>query len=194
MAERARKRRMTQRLSTPLLALLLLAVALFAWERLANRGPATGAGAESASQPELRTEPPSATRSRETRGGEIYYGPRNSLAVLPFADRSAAADQAAQALGFAGEVLERLVDVPGLQATARRSAFFFRDGSVPRRVIAERLRSAWLLSGEWRNEDGRLAVTAALYDASGNRKPASFSAYKRFCGKIVASRRFKRSS
>ena len=172
MAERARKRRMTQRLSTPLLALLLLAVALFAWERLATRAPA--AGAESASRPErqaeLQTEPPAATRSRETRGGEIYYGPRNSLAVLPFADRSDAADQAAQALGFAGEVLERLVDVPGLQATARRSAFFFRDASVPRRVIAERLRSAWLLSGEWRNEDGRLAVTAALYDARRDRE------------------------
>lgn len=161
---------MTQRLSTPLLALLLLAVALFAWERLANQAPATGAGAESASRSELRTEPPSATRGRETGGGEIYYGPRNSLAVLPFADRSAAADQAAQALGFAGEVLERLVDVPGLQATARRSAFFFRDGSVPRRIIAERLRSARLLSGEWRNENGRLAVTAALYDARRDRE------------------------
>lgn len=156
MAERAGKRRRTQRLSTPLAALLLLAVAWYAWERLAPRAPAAVAE--------------SATRDRESGAGDIYYGLRHSLAVLPFADGSAAADQAAQALGFAGEVLERLVEVPGLQVTARRSAFFFRDGSVPPRVTAERLRSAWLLSGQWRNQDGALTVTAALYDARRDRE------------------------
>jgi TolB-like protein len=156
MAEKAGKRRMTQRLSTPLAALLLLAVAWYAWERLAPRAPAAVAE--------------SATQDRESGAGDIYYGPRHSLAVLPFADGSAAADQAAQALGFAGEVLERLVEVPGLQVTARRSAFFFRDGSVPPRVSAERLRSAWLLSGQWRNQDGALTVTAALYDARRDRE------------------------
>lgn len=168
MAERTGKRRLTQRLSTPLAALLLVAVGWYAWERLATRAPP--AVAESATRSEPQSESESAAGGRETGGGDIYYGPRNSLAVLPFADRSAAADQAPQALGFAGEVLERLVDVPGLQVTARRSAFYFRDGSVPQRVIAERLRSAWLLSGEWRNQDGALTVKAALYDARRDRE------------------------
>jgi TolB-like protein/Tfp pilus assembly protein PilF len=159
----ARRRRLTQRLSTPLAALLLLMVALFAWDRFSTPSPEA---ANSAPQ----SAPDSATGVNEGSGGQVYFGPRNSLAVLPFADASPAGDQAPQALGFAGDVLERLVDVPGLQATARRSAFFFRDGSAPPQVIAERLQSAFLLSGKWRNEAGRLTVTAGLYDARQDRE------------------------
>jgi TolB-like protein/cytochrome c-type biogenesis protein CcmH/NrfG len=162
-SERAGNRRITQRLSTPLAALLLLLVALFVRDRFSTPSPEA---ANSAPQ----SAPDSAPGLNEDSGGQIYFGPRNSLAVLPFADASPAEDQEPQALGFAGDVLERLVDIPGLQATARRSAFFFRDGSVPPRVIAERLQSAFLLSGQWRNEGGRLTVTAGLYDARQDRE------------------------
>jgi TolB-like protein len=159
MAEPDGRRRITQRWTTPLAAILLVAAAWFAWDRLAA--------------PVRETEPteaPAATPDATPAAGEIYYGPANSLAVLPFVDRSPTLDQAPQALGFAGDLLERFVDVEGLQSIARRSAFYVRDGATPLRVIAERLQCAFLLRGEWRNDNGQLALAASLYDARRDRE------------------------
>lgn len=144
-------RRFTRRLATPLAGIALLTVAWLAWDRFAVAPP------EAVSAP--------ASVGSELGGRDIYYGPPNSLAVLPFTDGSPAGDQAPQALGFAGEVLERLAQLPVLRVTARSSSFFFRDPSTPPRLIAERLQSAFLLRGEWREAEGQVTLTASLFDA-----------------------------
>ncbi|MGK2926579.1 MAG: hypothetical protein ACSLE2_13265 [Lysobacterales bacterium] len=156
MAKQTDSRRLTRRLATPLAAIVLLAVAWLAWDRYAVAPPAT-----------VATPAPVSPESggREPGGRDIYYGPPHSLAVLPFTDGSPAGDQAPQALGFAGNVLERLALIPELRVTARTSSFFFRDPSTPPRLIAERLQSAFLLRGEWREAEGQVTLTASLFDA-----------------------------
>jgi TolB-like protein/tetratricopeptide (TPR) repeat protein len=156
MAGQTDNRRLTQRLATPLAAIALLAVAWLAWDRFAVAPP------KAVSAP--------APVGHELGGRDIYYGPPNSLAVLPFTDGSLAGDQAPQALGFAGDVLERLALIPELRVTARSSSFFFRDPSAPPRLVAERLQSAFLLRGEWREAEGQVTLTASLFDARRDRE------------------------
>lgn len=155
MAGQTDNRRLTRRLATPLAAIALLTVAWLAWDRYAVAPP------ESVSAPAPVVREPG---GREAPGRDIYYGPPNSLAVLPFTDGSPAADQAPQAIGFAGDVLERLALIPELRVTARTSSFYFRDPSTPPRLIAERLQSAFLLRGEWREAEGQVTLTASLFD------------------------------
>lgn len=156
MGGQTNRRRLTQRLATPLAAIALLTVAWLAWDRYAVAPP------ESVSAP--------APVGRELGGRDIYYGPPNSLAVLPFTDGSPAGDQAPQALGFAGDVLEQLALIPELRVTARTSSFFFRDPSMSPRLIAERLQSAFLLRGEWREAERQVTLTASLFDARRDRE------------------------
>lgn len=145
--------RLGKKLLVPLAAGLLLALAWYLWRH------------DSAAPPTVReTVAPGASPRH------IYYGPRNSVAVRPFADRSASGEQAAQALGFANAVLDRLLGRSGLQVTAPTSSFFFRDPAVPSRSVAERLQSAFVVSGEWRAEGDAVTVTAVLYDAYRDRE------------------------
>ena len=158
MAERRRAR-----LLLPLAGILLLAVAWALLERNGMIGPdmALRSGEQPAATPQSRV-PGSAPR--------IYYGPPNSVAVLPFADRSPAGGDEALARGFAAEVQGRLEAVPSLQVTATRSSFFFDDPQASRRIVAERLKAAYLLHGDWRPQDGLLEVTATLFDARRGRE------------------------
>lgn len=153
--------RISRRLWTPLAAIGLLAVAWFAWERFPAdlTGPGTGPA------PDAAVDSASPTVAS---AGDIYYGPPGSLAVLPFADASAAGGQQAQAFGFAAELLGRLQQVPGLQVTAQSSSFFFRDPAAPLRVVSQRLQSRLLLTGSWRSTGQQFNVTAALFDARRN--------------------------
>lgn len=139
----------------PLALVLLAAVVWLAWERL-PLGP-----------PALVEQQPAA---RIARPREVYYGPPNSVAVLPFRSTVPNQETAALAEGFAGEILETLIDVPGLQVTARSSSFFFRERAGDYRIMAERLQSAHLLDGEWSSVTGGLDLHLALYDARSGRE------------------------
>jgi TolB-like protein/Tfp pilus assembly protein PilF len=153
MAETPTDHRLGRKLAAPLAGIVLLAAAWYLWQHYPTVTP------EAAAPP----GPAATTR-------QVYFGPRNALAVLPFADRSASGDQAPQARGFAAELQARFEELPAVQVTARSSSFFFQDATIPPRVAAERLQSAWLLVGEWREANGAIAVTAALYDAYRDRE------------------------
>lgn len=146
-------RQFAKKIATPLAGIALLAAALYLWQHFPTLAPKGAA--------------PSAPPATPPR---IYFGPRNSLAVLPFAVRSGNGDQAPLARGFAAELLDRFEAVSALQVTARSSSFFFRDETIPPRIVAERLQSAFLLIGEWRRTDGALDVTVSLYDAYRDRE------------------------
>lgn len=131
----------------PLVAALLAVLVLFAW----NWYPA-----------------PTGNPSEPTN--QIYFGPRNSIAVLPFEGGAVAAEQAFWSAGFSSELYRLLIRTPGLQLTSSNSSFYFQDQSVPLRVIAERLHSAHLLTGEFQESDGRLRVEARLFDAKNDKE------------------------
>lgn len=89
-----------------------------------------------------------------------------SVAVLPFADLSAARDQQWFVDGLTEEILNALARLPELKVTARTSSFEFRDTNVDVGTIAERLGVAHIVEGSVRRVDDELRVTAQLIRAA----------------------------
>jgi TolB-like protein/Tfp pilus assembly protein PilF len=90
---------------------------------------------------------------------------RRSIAVLPFADMSAAHDQEYFSDGMAEELLNRLAQVPELRVVARTSAFRFKGQDVDLAQVARQLQVAHVLEGSVRKDGARLRITAQLIDA-----------------------------
>jgi TolB-like protein len=89
-----------------------------------------------------------------------------SIAVLPFADFSAAGDQAWFADGLAEEVLNALARTPDLMVSARTSSFRYKDSELAIPDIARELGVAHVLEGSVRSTPTRVRVTAQLIRAS----------------------------
>ena len=87
-----------------------------------------------------------------------------SIAVLPFADMSEKKDQEYFADGIAEEVLDRLVQVPGLKVVGRASSFQFRDKNSDPAGIGAALGVAYLLGGSVRKDGERVRVAAQLVE------------------------------
>ena len=102
---------------------------------------------------------------------QIYYGPANSIAVLPFAavpfnDEGPVAESAADSLlpaGFADSLIDQLVQNPELQVTSRSSSFFFNQDQVELPVIAERLKVTHLLEGSFQEVAGGVRIKVRLF-------------------------------
>jgi adenylate cyclase len=88
-----------------------------------------------------------------------------SVAILPFADLSAARDQDWFCDGLAEEIIDALCCVRGLRVASRTASFRFRDGSVDPREIGTQLRVGAILEGSVRKAGERLRITAQLIDA-----------------------------
>jgi TolB-like protein len=101
---------------------------------------------------------------------QVYFGPGNSIAVLPFEGGPVEQDQAFWSAGFSDELHRLLIRVTGLQVTSRNSSFYFQDRSVPLRVIAERLQTTHLLTGEFQSTGESVRVSARLFDVKKNRE------------------------
>jgi TolB-like protein len=88
-----------------------------------------------------------------------------SIAVLPFADMSAAKDHEWFSDGLAEEIINALDQIPGLKVIARMSAFAFKGKQEDVRRIAEALGVAHVLEGSVRKAGKRIRVTAQLIAA-----------------------------
>jgi len=88
-----------------------------------------------------------------------------SIAVLPFADMSAAKDHEWFSDGLAEEIINALDQIPGLTVIARTSAFAFKGKQEDIRRIAEALGVAHVLEGSVRKAGNRIRVTAQLIAA-----------------------------
>jgi adenylate cyclase len=89
-----------------------------------------------------------------------------SIAVLPFADLSAEADQEHFSDGVAEEILNALSKVGGLHVPARTSCFAFRGSTVDAREIGKRLGVETLLDGSIRKAGKRVRISVQLVDAA----------------------------
>jgi TolB-like protein len=89
-----------------------------------------------------------------------------SVAVLPFADVSAAGDQEWFADGMTDEIINALTRVTGLKVIARTSAFAFRNSKRDVRSIGAILGVGHILEGSVRKAGDRIRITAQLVDAS----------------------------
>ena len=87
-----------------------------------------------------------------------------TIAVLPFADLSAAQDQGYFADGMAEELIDVLARIPQLRVIGRTSAFQFKGRAGDLREIGSRLGAGYVVEGSVRKADAHIRVTAQLID------------------------------
>jgi len=85
-----------------------------------------------------------------------------SIAVLPFANLSADAENEYFADGVAEEILNLIAKTPDLRVISRSSAFSFKGRNVPIPEVAEELGVNHVLEGSVRRAGDRVRVTAQL--------------------------------
>jgi len=86
----------------------------------------------------------------------------SSVAVLPFADMSAAGSDAHLGDGIAETLISALTKVPGLEVAARTSAFSFRGKGDELAQIGRKLSVATVLEGSVQRVGDRIRVTSQL--------------------------------
>jgi TolB-like protein len=118
------------KLNYAIIALLLVAVAVLAYDRFVPSGPV-----------------------------------ETSIAVLPFANVSADADQDAFTDGFVVELHNKLAQIDDLRVTAMTSSMAYRDMNLNAQQIAAELGVEYLLEGRVTRSDETLRVFASLIRA-----------------------------
>lgn len=95
----------------------------------------------------------------------LEKSPKQSIAVLPFADMSPDHDQEYFSDGLTEELLNLLAKVPGLHVASRTSAFSFKGRQEDIREIADKLSVRHVLEGSVRKAGDQLRITAQLIKA-----------------------------
>jgi len=108
--------------------------------------------------------------NREPVGAEqpvrsLVGSPIKSIAVLPFADMSAAKDQEYFSDGMSEEILNVLTKIDGLKVAGRTSSFSFKGKTQDLREIGAALNVAHILEGSIRKQGNRVRITAQLIQA-----------------------------
>jgi TolB-like protein/DNA-binding winged helix-turn-helix (wHTH) protein/Flp pilus assembly protein TadD len=88
-----------------------------------------------------------------------------SIAVLPFADMSAAKDQEYFSDGLAEQLINDLAKVPDLKVVGRSSAFQFKGKNEDLRDVGRKLGVANVLEGSVRRDGDHVRITAELIKA-----------------------------
>jgi TolB-like protein/cytochrome c-type biogenesis protein CcmH/NrfG len=89
-----------------------------------------------------------------------------SIAVLPFVNMSNDPEQEYFSDGISEEIINTLVQIPGLKVTGRTSAFSFKNKNEDLRSIGEKLNVNTILEGSVRKSGNRIRVTVQLIEAS----------------------------
>ncbi len=89
-----------------------------------------------------------------------------SIAVLPFLDLSAKADQSWFAEGLSEEILNSLSQYPDMHVIARTSSFSLKDSKLDVPAVGHRLGVAYVLEGSVRQAGRTVRITAQLVRAS----------------------------
>ncbi|WP_346856644.1 helix-turn-helix domain-containing protein [uncultured Draconibacterium sp.] len=89
-----------------------------------------------------------------------------SIAVLPFVNMSADADNEYFSDGITEEIINALTKISELKVIARTSSFAFKGKNVDVREIAQQLGVSSVLEGSVRKANNRVRITAQLINAS----------------------------
>jgi TolB-like protein len=112
--------------------------------------------------------PPASTESArapvDAAAVSMTDGP--SIAVLPFADLGAGAEQEYFADGITEEIITALSRIRWLRVMARNSTLAYKGNGVDVKQVGRELGVRYVLEGSVRRESRRLRVTAQLIDAA----------------------------
>jgi serine/threonine protein kinase/Tfp pilus assembly protein PilF len=89
-----------------------------------------------------------------------------SIAVLPFVNRSASADDEYFSDGLADELLNMLAKIRGLRVAARTSAFYFKGKDTTIAEVGSALHVATVLEGSVRKAGDRVRISVQLVKVS----------------------------
>ena len=89
-----------------------------------------------------------------------------SVAVLPFADMSAAQDQAYFCEGTAEEIIKALVRIEGIRVASRTSSFQVETEGRDASAIGQRLGVRYVLEGSMRKAGSELRINAHVVDVA----------------------------
>ena len=92
-----------------------------------------------------------------------------SIAVLPFVNLSADAEQEYFADGISEELLNLFAKIPGLHVTSRSSAFSYKGKDINIPEVATALGVAHILEGSVRKSGPKLRITAQLIEAESDK-------------------------
>ncbi len=141
-----------RKLDVATIALLLIAIGLFAWVNFrATEAPAPIVAERAAPAP---------------AAAPAFDGPRDlSIAVLPFVNMSTDPENEYFSEGLSEELLNVLARIEDFRVAGRTSSFAFKGQNQDLRAIGERLSVANILEGSVRKQGNRIRVTAQLIDA-----------------------------
>ncbi|HZX89325.1 MAG TPA: hypothetical protein VFE67_01685 [Rudaea sp.] len=146
--ERSIARQTGRRIDFAIIGLLLVALAYFAFDRVALEPRRIVQARAEAAQP--------APRDAQAE---------RSIVVLPFADMSQAKDQEYLSDGLAEELLNLLSRVPQLRVISRSSAFSYKGKAIDLGTIGRQLEVAHVLEGSVRKAGNAVRITVQLIDA-----------------------------
>jgi TolB-like protein/Tfp pilus assembly protein PilF len=150
-----------RRLDYMVIGLLVLAIAVFAFDRIfpTRRQPDAQSAVAIAATPRGSGAATSATPAPVKAPAE------KSIAVLPFVNMSGDSGNEYFSDGVSEEILNVLARTPELQVAARTSSFAFKGKTQDIPQIAAELRVRMVLEGSVRKQGDRVRITAQLIDA-----------------------------
>jgi len=135
--------------------------------------PAEAASPNEAALPGVATGPPrvAAAREPEPESAPVAAARLNrpAIAVLPFSNLSAAAEQEYFSDGITADIISQLSRHRWLDVTARNTTFGYKGTGVDVRQIARDLGVSYLVEGTVQRIGARVRVTVNLVDAAGGR-------------------------
>ncbi|MEJ2534595.1 MAG: tetratricopeptide repeat protein [Gammaproteobacteria bacterium] len=162
--DRSVTRKTGKKLDTVIMAALVAAVIVLGWDNF------FGAPSPDRTEVPLRSE--TAEAVDPAPGPATASGPdtsedsgRTSIAVLPFVNMSADAENEFFSDGVSEEILNVLARIPELKVAARTSAFAFKGTDAKVSEIARELGVNHVLEGSVRKAGDRVRVTAQLIQA-----------------------------
>jgi TolB-like protein/class 3 adenylate cyclase/AraC-like DNA-binding protein/Tfp pilus assembly protein PilF len=93
---------------------------------------------------------------------------RKSVAVMPFVNMSADADNEYFSDGMTEEIINALSKIESLKVTSRTSSFYFKNKALPIKKIAAELNVSAILEGSVRVSGKAMRITAQLIEAAGD--------------------------
>jgi TolB-like protein/Tfp pilus assembly protein PilF len=152
--------RTARKLDIAVIVLLLAVGTLVTWQRFDQIG--ADADADAAAASDTAGTGDAAAAKDAAVASSAPTPPGSSIAVLPFVNLSADADNEYFSDGITEEILNALTHIEGLKVAGRTSSFHFKGRNEDLKAIGAALGVAHVLEGSVRRQGERVRITAQL--------------------------------